>query len=347
MQLAAAAGRSGSGFDAEASVAAAVTALLALGEGRRSETEPQHVSDLVAGFVDYISDVYEGRVTAMSTGLHGLDDMTAGGGRTGELWVFGARPSMGKTGLTNTIARNMSRPDLASLFCSQEDSLNALMARHVASLGRVNLADLRNPKKAPDSMWNGLTEGVHNLSAVNLYLDAQGGLTLGDVRRKVQQTKRRAKQTGSKVGLIVVDYLQLMRGEGANRNIELGAIANGMKQLAKDEDVLVFLLSQMNREADKRLGPPVVSDLRDSGDIEGAADVIGLLWRPYVYWKADNLKRYAELLLAKQKNGQQGSVHLEFDGAYQRFIDWDGKVPSWQDAKSNRRLAAPSAGGMD
>jgi replicative DNA helicase len=344
MQMADEARRCGADFDADAVIARAMTALLALHEGRAGEREPRHVSELGMGFVDYVTDVYEGRIKALGTGLEGLDRLTAGGGRDGELWVIGARPSMGKTALTNTLARNMATAERASLFLSQEDSLHALLARHVASLGRVNLADIRNPQRAPQNMWDGLSEGVHQLLQLNMWLDDEAGLSLADVRRKVQRCRRKGG-----LGLVVIDYLQLMQGEGANRNIELGLIANGLKRLAKEEQVLIILLSQMNREADRRGGPPIISDLRDSGDIEGAADVIGLLWRPYSYWKSDELKRYAELIIAKCKNGPTGSCHLDFDGAFQRFGDWVGKVPSWQDAK--RRPASATAdygaGGMD
>ena len=307
---------------------AAVTALLQLSQGS-DKREPQQVAQLAVAFSAHLEAVYEGKEVTIRTGLTDLDRLTAEGIREGELWVIGARPSMGKTALTNTLARNMAQnsKDPAKgrrgcLFLSQEDSYMALMARHVAALGRVNLADLRNPAKAPESMWSGMTTGVHMLTDLDLWIDDQAALTMADVRRKVQQVKRRTD-----LGVVMIDYLQLMTGEGDNRNIELGKIANGLKKAAKDLGVGVILLSQLNREVDKRIGPPVMSDLRDSGDIEGAADLIALLHREHKRNPTEENKHHAELHVVKHKNGATGTVDLHFDGAFQRFGDWEGPPP--------------------
>lgn len=316
-------------------IAKAVTDLMGLAVGAQ-QREPKAVADLALAFVDHVSDVNDGKEDTVETGFADLDRLTANGIRPGELWVFGARPSMGKTAFTSAIARNTARK-LGTLFCSQEDSYNALIGRHVAALGRVNLADLRNPRKAPESMWGGLTEGVHELVALNLWMDDQAGLTLADVRRKVQQVKRKTQ-----LGVAVVDYLQLMVGQGDNRNIELGKIANGLKALAKEEQVGLILLSQMNREVDKRSGPPQMSDLRDSGDIEGAADLIGLLHREFMRNPTEANKHHAELHVVKHKNGATGVVNLYFDGAFQRFGNWEGPAP----ARGIKR-GTGSSGGLD
>jgi replicative DNA helicase len=289
-----------------------------------TDRDPKPAAQVALDYVEFVSALNEGKVPVLSTGLRDLDDMTGGGMWDGELWVIGARPSMGKTAFTNHIARAAGLKAHA-LFLTQEDSLVNLAARNVAALGRVNLADLRNPRKAPQAMWEGLTAGAEALATLNLWMDDQASLKVSDVRRKVQQVKRRMGK-GQRLGLVVVDYLQLMQGDGANRNIQLGEVANGLKRLAKEEGGTVVLLSQMNRECERRAGPPVMSDLRDSGDIEGAADVIGLLHRE-AQRNADADKRHAELHLVKNKTGQTGVVNLDFDGAFQRFGNWEGPRP--------------------
>ena len=328
------------GADASTLADNAVTRLMAL-SASASERTPERMDSLVVRYVEYVEGLLEGKGGAIATGLRDLDAITSGGIRPGELWVIGARPSMGKTAFTGTLVRYVAQ-QCGALFCSQEDTWTALVARHVAAAGRVNLADLRNPAKAPDSMWQGLSEGADHLAGLDLYLDDQSGLTLSDVRRKIQQTKRELAALGKVLRVVVVDYLQLMQGEGANRNLQLGLIANGLKGAAKELDVGIILLSQMNREADKRNGPPIMSDLRDSGDIEGAADLIGLLHREYMRNPHSANKRHAELHIVKQKNGSTGTVDLDFDGAFQRFSNWDGPPP-----EKTKGRAAHSPRGMD
>lgn len=282
--------------------------------------EPELVSQLSIDFLDRLQDRADGKTVAIPTGLADLDTHTAGGIRPGELWVFGARPSMGKTALTLTMARNIGA-HAGALFLSLEDSKDTVSQRFIASLGRISLTHLRTGK-LNDGEWGRVSDAVEELAALQLAVDDQGSLTLLDVRRKVQQARRKMR-----VGVVFIDYLQLMRGDGATRNNELGAIANGLKATAKELGVGVVLLSQLSRKADERNGPPQMNDLRDSGDIEGAADLIGGLWRPYMRTPTEENKHYAELHVMKQKNGPTGSVHLHFDGAYQRFGNWSGNVP--------------------
>lgn len=298
-----------------------VAALMGIQKGDVKD-EPESIASAAITFIDRLNDRFEGKESAIATGLKDLDAITGGGGRHGELWVIGARPSMGKTAFTLTVSRNVAK-DHDALFCSQEDSKDSASARFVASIGRVSLSHLRNPVGAPDSMWSAVSDAVDQMRTLRLHIDDQAGLTLLDVRRKIQQVRRRGG-----LDLVVIDYLQLMTGEANNRNQELGLIANGLKKTAKDLKVWIILLSQMNREVDKRTGPPQMSDLRDSGDIEGAADFIGLLHRDYMRNPTEENKRHAVLHIAKQKNGPTGIVNMDFDGAYQRFSDWHGPVPS-------------------
>lgn len=313
----------GGGGEVDALIDGAIVKLLALQAGNAHE-EPELIGQLLPPFIDELSDRYEnkGDALAIATGLHDVDRLTSGGMRAGELWVIGARPSMGKTALTLTMSRNTSA-NHAVLMLTQEDSAQSMVMRQVAAVGRVNLSNLRAPQLAPQEMWTGVTEAVDALKDLRLYIDDQPGLSLADVRRKVQQVLRR--DAGLRV--VIVDYLQLMEGQGDNRNITLGLIANGLKKAAKEFCITVVLCSQLNREADKMTGPPQLHHLRDSGDIEGAADVVGLLYRRFRVKPEPSMKHWAQLHVAKHKNGPTDTLNLWFDGETQRFENWDGPSP--------------------
>lgn len=300
-------------------VDAAVVRLMALVQ-QAHVGEPQPIDQLLAPFVDHLNDVYEGRTNAIPTGLADLDALLAGGFRPGELIVIGARPSMGKTAFTLALCRTIGE-HFPVLAMTMEDSIVSQVSRLVAAAGRVNLADIRNPRRAPDGMWEGVAAGVDVLAKTMIDLDETAAMTLLDVRRKVQQSRRRR---GVPLGLVVVDYLQLMDGQGDNPNQVLGAIAKGLKRAAKELQVPIMLLSQLNREADKRTGPPQMSDLRDSGDIEGAADIIGLLYREFQRKPTAENKYHAQLHVVKNKNGETRTLDFHFDGAFQRFGNWEG-----------------------
>lgn len=322
-QLSEAAVRGDAGSVAER-VDVSVMALLKLADQEQRQ-EPAPIEGLLAPWLDQLSEVADGTaLPAIPTGLSDLDRLTSGGIWRGELWVIGARPSMGKSALSLTIARRMAG-EYSVLFLSQEDSLRMLVSRLVASAGRVNLAHLRNPRGAPQEMWQSVTEGVEALKSLNLRIDDQASLRLLDVRRKIQQVKRRYS-----LDVVVVDYLQLMVGNAETRNRELGDIANGLKAAAKDFNIGIVLLSQLSRKADERSGPPHMSDLRESGDIEGAADVIGMLYREHMRRPTPENKHFAELHVCKNKNGPTDTLALHFDGATQRFGNWDGQRPYTQ-----------------
>ena len=301
------------GIEAKVDQAQARFAKLAQQRARR---EPVQLAEAALSFMDHLTDLVEGRDRVIPTGLRGLDKLTAGGLRPGDLWVIGARPSMGKTALSLTMARNMGHR-FGTLFLSQEMPVMQLTARHVAALGAVNLADLRQPKDAPDSMWDSVSEAVQRLKSLNVVMDDQGALTLLDVRRKVMSAKR-----VHGCDAVFVDYLQLMAGDGENRNQELDRISNGLKALAMEFEVGVVLLSQLSRKADERSGPPVMADLRDSGAIEAAADLIGMLHRDFVRNPTAENKHHAQLEVVKQRAGPPGTAHLWFNGEHQQLGDW-------------------------
>lgn len=323
------------GKTAHEKIDAAMSRLAKLGEGRTAK-ESVHIDEALVAYLDHLQAESEGRTRTMSTGLKHLDRMLAGGLRAGELMVIGARPKMGKTALVLTLARNLARRH-GVLICSQEMPVNELVARNVAALGSVNLADLRRGTQIPDGAWQGVTTAAEEMRGLQLVMDDQRALTLMDVRRKLIEARRRHG-----VDVLIIDFLQLMAGEGDNRNQELDRISNGLKALAGEFGVAVLLLSQLSREADKRSGAPVMTDLRDSGAIEAAADIIALLFREEAHplgERGEQWKGHAQLEIV-QRNGAPGHISLHFSGEYQRFSDWTLPVPQ----KLGRRGGAASRG---
>ncbi len=295
---------------------AAMLQLLALMGGER-QGEPRQMVELLPGWLDALSARADGVSDAIPTGFRDIDRLMGGGPRRGDLIVIGARPSMGKSALSLGWSRSVAAVGPV-LMLSMEDSDQMLVSRHVAAQGRVNLADIRNPARAPDSMWERVTEATHTLSHLPLYIDDQASLRLADVRRKAMATKRRA---GGDLLLVIVDYAQMMEGEGQTRAEALANVARGLKRLAKELGCVVGLLSQLSREADKLNGPPRMEHLKESGGIEEAADVVGLLWREARRNPKPDNKHTAQVEFVKHKNGPTDTVHLWFDGETQRFED--------------------------
>lgn len=298
-----------------------IAALLALQRGVRRD-EPQPLAELALRCVEDLQARADGVSDCISTGLADLDALTAGGGRPGELWVLGARPSMGKSAFVLSLARHVGQGKRV-LLLSMEDSANTATQRLLAAAGGVNLADIRRPDHAPESMWAGVALAVDELARLSVWIDDQPALTVADVRRKVQQVEARH----GRMDLVVVDFLQQMDGEGETRNRQLGQIAYGLQALGKQSGSWIVLLSQLSREADKRSGPPQMSDLRDSGDIEAAARWIGLLHREWMRKPTGDNKHWAQLHVCKQSNGPTDTIDLYFDGALQRFGNWSGATP--------------------
>lgn len=280
--------------------------------------DPRRVADLLPQWIDDLNARAEGRVEAIPTGLADVDRLLSGGTRRGELVVIAARPSMGKSALMHTVSRSVAERGPV-LVCTMEDSDQMLVARQVAAAGRVNLADIRQPARAPDTMWSGVADGVEALKPLRLYVDDGAALSLADIRRKALNVQRREGD----LLMVVVDYLQLMDGDGETRAQALSGIARGLKSLAKQLRCTVLLLSQLNREADKFNGPPRLEHLAESDGVEQAADIIGLLWRQARRNPTPENKHKAQVEFAKHKNGATDTVQLWFDGATQRFASME------------------------
>ena len=252
-------------------------------------------------------------ITGVATGFIDLDRMTSGM-QAGDLIVLAARPSMGKTALAINIAENVALNEgLPVAVFSMEMGASQLAIRIVGSIGRIDQNHLRTGKLTDDE-WPRLTEAIEKLRTVSLHIDESPGLTPSELRANA---RRLARQCG-KLGLIVVDYLQLMAGSGSgnsgdNRATELGEISRGLKMLAKELQCPVMALSQLNRGVETRTDKrPMMSDLRESGAIEQDADVIMFIYRDDYYNKESKEPGVAEIIIGKQRNGPTGTCKLAF-----------------------------------
>ena len=283
-------------------------------QGSRNKQGFQAMDTLVVQLLDRVQEMADNPndVTGVPTGFYDLDRMTAGF-QAGDLIVLAARPSMGKTALAINIAEHVALNEgLPVAVFSMEMGAAQLAVRIVGSIGRIDQGHLRTGKLSTEE-WPRLTEAIEKLRSISLHIDESAGLTSSELRASA---RRLARQCG-KLGLIVVDYLQLMSGsssDGENRATELGEISRGLKMLAKELQCPVIALSQLNRSVETRPDKrPMMSDLRESGAIEQDADIIMFIYRDDYYTK-DACKEpgVAEIIIAKQRNGPTGMVKLAF-----------------------------------
>jgi replicative DNA helicase len=292
-------------------------------EGARQRQGFQGIDKLVVSLIDRVTELYENgaeEVTGVRTGFFDLDRNTAGL-QKGDLLVLAARPSMGKTAFALNIAENVAvQEGLPVLVFSMEMGASQLALRLVGSLGRIDQTHLRTGKLGDDE-WGRLAEAVDKLKQAQIFIDETPGLTAAELRARA---RRMARQFGGTLGLIVIDYLQLMSGSSSgdeNRATELGEISRGLKGLAKELQCPVLALSQLNRSVETRTDKrPMMSDLRESGAIEQDADVIMFIYRDD-YYNKENSKEpgVSEIIIAKQRNGPVGTVKLAFLKPLTRF----------------------------
>ena len=282
------------------------------------------LNDLAGEVTHELQTLYQMRstddVTGLPTSFVRLDRMTAGL-QKGDLIIIAGRPSMGKTSFAMNIAEyaglGLKMP--VAVF-SMEMSSVALAKRLISSVGRIDAQKMRKGR-LDDADWARYTEVVGNMSKAPFYIDDTPALTVNELRSRA---RRLVRKTGP-LALIVVDYLQLMSGSSRNggnenRATEISEISRGLKGLAKEMDVPVIALSQLNRSVDARPDKrPVMSDLRESGAIEQDADIIMFIYRDEVYNKETVDKNVAEIIIGKQRNGPTGIVRMRFDGQFTRF----------------------------
>jgi replicative DNA helicase len=285
-------------------------------EGQRSKQGFQGMDQLVVQLIDRVTELHENGaedVTGVRSGFYDLDRMTAGL-QPGDLIVLAARPSMGKTAFALNIAEHVAvNEGLPVVVFSMEMGAAQLALRMVGSLGRIDQSNLRTGKLRDDE-WGRLSEAVEKLGKAAVFIDEGSALTPTELRARA---RRQARQCGQ-LGLIVVDYLQLMSGSGGsseeNRATVIGEISRGLKSLAKELKCPVIALSQLNRSVETRTDKrPMMSDLRESGAIEQDADVIMFIYRDDYYTKeACKEPGVAEIIIGKQRNGPTGTVKLAF-----------------------------------
>jgi len=275
------------------------------------------IKQLLARTIDRIEQLYESDsvITGAATGFADFDQMTSGL-QPADLIIVAGRPSMGKTTLAMNIAENIAiKGGKPVAVFSMEMPADSLAMRMMSSLGRIDQHRVRTGKLEDDE-WPRLTSAVNILATTRLFIDDTPALTSNEVRARA---RRLAREHGE-LGLIVVDYLQLMQSPGENRVQEISDISRGLKSLAKELNVPVIALSQLNRNLENRPNKrPIPSDLRESGGIEQDADLIVFIYRDEVYNADSPDKGIAEIIIAKQRNGPIGTVRMAFLGQYTRF----------------------------
>jgi replicative DNA helicase len=295
-------------------LAGAEETLLKLGESQVKSglMSPAQIIDDYQGGLNAFLDPSK-RIKGISSGFSKLDEMT-GGMHAGELIILAARPSMGKTAFALNIAQHVAtKLNKAVAVFSLEMSRESLLTRMLCASARVDSQKFRSGYLNSEERQR-LQVAASQLVRSPLYIDDSAGANLMDIHAKLRRLQAERKQ---ELGLVVVDYLQLMSGRGRfeNRNQEISTISRGMKLLAKELNVPMLVLSQLSRATETRQGDhrPQLSDLRESGSIEQDADVVAFIFREEVYKRdREDLRGIAELLLSKQRNGPVGKIDLVF-----------------------------------
>jgi replicative DNA helicase len=298
-------------------------------EGNRNKQGFQSMDVLAVQLIDRVTELAENGaedVTGVRTGFYDMDKNTAGL-QPGDLIILAARPSMGKTAFALNIAENVSvNEGLPVVVFSMEMGASQLALRMVGSQGRIDQQHLRTGRLDNDE-WGRLTEAVERLSKSSVFIDETPALTGPELRARA---RRQARQCGQ-LGLIVIDYLQLMSGSGGdqeNRATQIGEISRGLKALAKELNCPVIALSQLNRSVETRPDKrPMMSDLRESGAIEQDADIIMFIYRDEYYNKETKEPGVAEIIIAKQRNGPVGTTKLAFLRQWTKF---ENLAPDYQ-----------------
>ena len=304
----------------EVKLAKAQQSVMSITESAATKS-PRLVGDVLHETVEILQRRCDGDTRSIKTGFDDLDQQLDGGLQPGDLVIIAGRPSMGKTSLALNIGRNVSLSGKKVLVLSQEMSDIQLVDRLISDLGNVPLGAVRAGEMEGEY-------GAHIMSAVGrlrdlpLIIDDQGGLSLFDASSKSRSVRRKHG-----LDVLVIDYLQLMQSPGDNRNEAIGEITRGLKSLAKELDIPILLLSQLNRSLEQRGDKrPIMSDLRDSGSIEQDADVIMFVYRDEVYNEHSTDKGTAEILVRKNRQGSTGMIRLAFQGQHTRFVnlanDW-------------------------
>jgi len=296
--------------------------ILQIGEDGSRKADYLEIEPLLRSVVARIDELYNRQggsdITGIATGFIDLDKQTSGL-QKGDLVIIAGRPSMGKTAMALNIAENVALAEgLPVVIFSMEMSGEQLAARLLGSVGRVDQSRMRTGKLQDDE-WPRVTDAIARLSNTQILIDETGALSSLELRARA---RRIARNFGGTLGLVVIDYLQLMSGSGSeNRATEISEISRSLKSLAKELQCPVVALSQLNRGLEQRPNKrPIMSDLRESGAIEQDADVIMFIYRDEVYHPDTTTdKGVAEIIIGKQRNGPIGTIRLSWQGPYTKF----------------------------
>ncbi|WP_091702701.1 replicative DNA helicase [Anoxybacillus pushchinoensis] len=288
---------------------------------RKNTTGFQNIKDVLVQAYDNIEMLHnrKGEITGIPTGFIELDRMTAGFQRS-DFIIVAARPSVGKTAFALNIAQNVAtRTGENVAIFSLEMGAQQLVMRMLCAEGNINAQNLRTGKLTPED-WGKLTMAMGSLSNAGIFIDDTPNIRVSEIRAKC----RRLKQEQG-LGMVLIDYLQLIQGSGRNRENrqqEVSEISRSLKALARELDVPVIALSQLSRSVEQRQDKrPMMSDLRESGSIEQDADIVAFLYRDDYYDKESENKNIIEIIIAKQRNGPVGTVQLAFVKEYNKFVN--------------------------
>ncbi len=306
--------------------------ILGIREGEETKKGMLTMKERVFKAIDDLEHIAQNpnAVTGVSTGFKKLDEMT-GGLHGGEMIIIAARPSMGKTSFAMNVIEHVAiEQKLACAVFSLEMTADSLVQRLICARARINMRALMSGQFLKQGDFQMMTRAASALAESRIVIDDTPALSILDLRSKARRFKKMYD-----IQLIAIDYLQLCRSTSRraqdNRQQEIAEISSGLKALAKELNVPVIVLAQLNRGPESRTsGKPKLSDLRESGSIEQDADVVGLLFRPEYYAEDDEQRQEsageAELLIAKQRNGPTGGVPLYFRKEFMRFEDREGDV---------------------
>lgn len=301
---------------------------------RRSNSGFVSIRDVLMEVFDRVEFLYQhkGGATGIASGFRDLDKMTSGFQRS-DLIIVAARPSVGKTAFALNIAQNVGvrEKETVAIF-SLEMGASQLVQRMICAEANVDANRLRTGFLENDD-WEKMTMAIGTMAEANIYIDDSPAVTVADIRAKCRRLK---KEKG--LGMILIDYLQLIHGRGKagdNRQQEVSEISRTLKQIARELEVPVIALSQLSRGVEQRQDKrPMMSDLRESGSIEQDADIVAFLYRDDYYNQETEKKNIIEIIIAKQRNGPVGTVELAFLKNYNKFVSLD---------RSHQDSAAPAA----
>jgi replicative DNA helicase len=306
--------------EVEALLSEAEKNILAVAQ-RKNAGAFHNIKDVLVRTYDNIEQMHQnaGEITGLETGFIELDRMTAGFQRN-DLIIVGARPSVGKTAFALNIAQNVAHKTGENIaIFSLEMGAEQLVMRLLCAEGNIDAQRLRTGTLTDDD-WGKLTMAMGSLSSSGIFIDDTPGVRISDIRSKC----RRLKQEHG-LGMILIDYLQLILGSGRageNRQQEVSEISRSLKQLARELQVPVIALSQLSRGVEQRQDKrPMMSDIRESGSIEQDADIVAFLYRDDYYDKESENKNIIEIIIAKQRNGPTGTVSLAFVKEYNKFVN--------------------------